>query len=43
MDKEKTRQRIKGIAIIAVIALIFGLMAAGAYFITVSLFSQPVI
>ena len=43
MNKEKARQRLKGIAIIALIVIIFGLMAAGAYSITVSLLSQPAI
>lgn len=41
MDKGKAKQRLKGIAIIAVIVIVFGLLALGAYFITIELFGHP--
>ncbi|MCR4670217.1 MAG: hypothetical protein K5643_03420 [Saccharofermentans sp.] len=36
--KDKKKQRIKGIAVIAIIVIIFGLMALAAFHVTVTVF-----
>lgn len=37
-NKDKRKQRLKGFAVIAVIAVIFGLMILAAYYVTVMVF-----